>query len=79
MFYTESIKLGLRFIPQSIFYTQSVMLSPHSIAESVFYTQSVVRSLCFNWLLPVAKCASLVTQLKMADKTLTLKWTKLAR
>ena len=65
MFYTESVKLGPRFIPQS------VMLSLHFIPESLFYTQSVVRS-------PQSvKWASLVTQLKMADKTSTLKWTKL--
>ena len=47
VFYTESVMLGPRFIPESVFYTQSVMLSPRFIPKSVFYIQSVVRSLCF--------------------------------
>ena len=50
LFYTQSVMLSPRFIPQSVFYTesvfytQSVMLSPRFIPQSVFYTQSVVRS-----------------------------------
>ena len=44
VFHTESVMLGLRFIPGSVFYTQSIMLSPRFIPESVFYTQSVVHS-----------------------------------
>ena len=31
VFYTESVMLGPRFIPESVFYTQSVMLSPRFI------------------------------------------------
>ena len=33
VFYTESVMLGPRFIPESVFYTQSVMLSPRFIAS----------------------------------------------
>ena len=36
VFYTKSVMLGPRFIPESIFYTQSVMLSPRFIPECVF-------------------------------------------
>ena len=36
VFYTESVMLGPRFIPQSVFYTQSVMLSPHFIPSPCF-------------------------------------------
>ena len=44
VFFTESVMLGPRFIPDSVFYTQSIMLSPRFIPESVFYTQSVMLS-----------------------------------
>ena len=44
MIYTESVMLGLRFIPGSVCYIQSVMLNLRFIRESVFCTQSVVRS-----------------------------------
>ena len=35
-FYTESVMLGPRFIPESVFYTQSVMLSPRFIPSPCF-------------------------------------------
>ena len=36
VFYTESVMLGSRFIPESVFYTQSVMLSPRFIPSPCF-------------------------------------------
>ena len=36
VFYTESVMLGPRFIPESVFYTQSVMLSPRFIPSPCF-------------------------------------------
>ena len=36
VFYTESVMLGPRFIPESVFYTQSVMLSPRFIPSPYF-------------------------------------------
>ena len=44
VFYTESVMLVPRCIPESVFYTESVMLGPRFIPESVFYTQSVMLS-----------------------------------
>ena len=36
VFYTESVMLGQRFLPESVFYTQSVMLSPRFIPSPCF-------------------------------------------
>ena len=46
VFYTESVMLCPRFIPESVFYTQSVMLSQRFIPSPCFIPSpySVVRS-----------------------------------